>query len=210
MALKPPNLTFEAAAAVPLAALTALQGLRDHGNVHAGQKVLINGAGGGVGTFAVQIAKCFDADVTAVCSARNLDVARSIGADHVIDYAEEDFTRSGRRYDVILAVNGYQPILHYRRALTPGGICVVLGGSAGQLIQGMFLGPLFLRGNKKFRGMMTRPAQKDLIVLKDLLEAGKVVPVIDRRYALADAAEAIRYLMAGHARGKVVITVVPD
>src|SRR5215510_13070785 len=208
LTLKPANLSFEAAAAVPIAALTALQALRHHGKIRRGQKVLINGAGGGVGTFAVQIAKSFGTEVTAVCSTWNLDVARSIGADHVIDYTQEDFTKSGERYDLIIAANGYHPILDYRRALKPNGIYVVLGGSMGQILQGMLLGPLLTRlGNKRMRGFITSANQKDLVFLKELLEAGKVVPVIDRRYPLGEVAEAIKYLVEGHARGKVVITV---
>jgi NADPH:quinone reductase-like Zn-dependent oxidoreductase len=207
LALKPANLSFEAAAAVPVAAFTALQGLRDKGKIHAGQKVLINGAGGGVGTYAVQIAKSFGAEVTAVCSTRNLDMARSIGADHVIDYTQEDFTQNRQRYDLIIAANGYHPILDYRRALSPNGIYVVLGGTMAQIFQGMLLGPLLSTGSKKLGSMMTHSNQKDLIFLKELLEAGKIVPVIDRRYPLSEVAEAIRYLAEGHARGKVVITV---
>ena len=208
LALKPANLSFEAAAAVPVAAFTALQGLRDKGKIQPGQKVLINGAGGGVGTFAVQIAKSFGAEVTAVCSTRNLDMARSIGADHVIDYTQEDFTKNEQRYDLIIAANGYHPILDYRRALIPGGIYVVLGGTMAQIFQGMLLGPLLSwTGSKKMGSMMTHSNQKDLVFLKELLEAGKVVPVIDRCYPLGEVAEAIRYLVEGHARGKVVITV---
>jgi NADPH:quinone reductase-like Zn-dependent oxidoreductase len=208
VAPKPSNLSFEAAAAVPLAAFTALQGLRDQGKIQRGQKVLINGAGGGVGSFAVQLAKSFGAEVTAVCSTRNLDISRSIGADHVIDYTQEDFTRNGQHYDLIIAANGYHSILDYRRALKPNGIYVVLGGSLAQLLQVMLLGPLLSwSGNQKMKGMMANINQNDLVFLKDLLEAGKVVPVIDRFYPLSEVAEAIRYLLKGHARGKVVITV---
>ncbi len=208
LALKPANLSFEAAAAVPIAAFTALQGLRDKGQIQPGQKVLINGAGGGVGTFAVQIAKSFGAEVTAVCSTRNLDMARSIGADHVIDYTQEDFTKNGRRYHLIIAANGYHPILDYRRALSPSGIYVVLGGSMAQIFQGMLLGPLVSRiGSKKMGVMLAHSNQKDLVFMGELLEAGKVVPVIDRKYPLSEVPEAIRYLEEGHARGKVVITV---
>jgi NADPH:quinone reductase-like Zn-dependent oxidoreductase len=208
LALKPANLSFEAAAAVPIAAFTALQGLRDKGRIQPGQKVLIYGASGGVGTFAVQIAKAFGAEVTAVCSTRNLDVARSIGADHVIDYTKEDFAQNGQRYDLIIAANGYHPILGYRRSLGPSGVCVVLGGSMAQIFQGMLLGPLVSRiGSKKMVNMLAHSNQKDLVVMRELLEAGKVVPVIDRCYPLNKVAEAIRYLVQEHARGKVVITV---
>ena len=207
LVLKPANLSFEAAAAVPVAALTALQGLRDKGRIQLGQKVLINGASGGVGTFAVQIAKSFGAEVTAVCSTRNLDTARSIGADHVVDYTKENFSRNGQRYDLIIAANGYHPILDYWHALSPGGIYVALGGSIAQFLQGMLLGPLISRiGSKKVRSFITRVNQKDLVSMKELLEAGKVVPVIDRCYPLSEVAEAIRYLAEGHAQGKVVIT----
>ena len=209
--LKPTTITFEAAAAVPVAALTALQALRDKGQIQPGQKVLIYGAGGGVGTFAVQIAKSFGAEVTAVCSTQNLDMVRSIGADHVIDYTQEDFIRNGQRYDLILGVNGYHPILEYRRALTPNGIYVFVGASKHRLFralfQAMLLGPLLSRtGKQKMGWMMCKPTQKDLVSVKELLEAGKVSPVIDRRYPLSETAEAIRYLEEGHARGKVVIT----
>lgn len=209
-ALKPANVSFEEAAAVPVAALTALQGLRDKGRIQPGQKVLIDGASGGVGTFAVQIAKSFGAEVTAVCSTRNLDMMRSIGADHVIDYTREDFTKTEQRYDLILAVNGSHPILDYRRALGPKGLCVVAGGPLSQVFGAMLLGPFVSRlGSKKigFMGIATSQ-RRDLLVIKELLEAGKVVPVIDRRYPLSETAEAIRYLIEEHARGKVVIT--PD
>jgi NADPH:quinone reductase-like Zn-dependent oxidoreductase len=208
VALKPANLSFEAAAAVPVAALTALQGLRDKGQIQPGQKVLIHGASGGVGTFAVQIARSFGAEVTALCSSRNVDMARQIGADHVIDYTQEDFSRSGQRYDLIVAVNGNHPIRDYRRALNPGGIYVALGGSLAQVLQGVLLGPVISRfGSKKVRSFIAKMNQKDLVFIKELLEAGKVVPVIDRCYPLSETAEAIRYLVEGHARGKVVITV---
>jgi NADPH:quinone reductase-like Zn-dependent oxidoreductase len=204
---KPTTLSFEEAAAVPQAALTALQGLRDNGHIQKGQKVLINGASGGVGTFAVQIAKAFGTDVTAVCSTGNLDIMRSIGADHVIDYMHEDFTRNGQRYDLILAVNGYHSISAYKRALRPEGVYVMTGGSMAQLFQAMLLGPVISRtGRQKMGNSAHTPNQKDLMVMKELLEAGKVKPVIDRRFPLNETAEAIRYLEAGHAQGKVVIT----
>jgi NADPH:quinone reductase-like Zn-dependent oxidoreductase len=208
LALKPANLSFEEAAAVPMAALTALQGLRDEGQIHPGQKVLINGASGGVGTFAVQIAKSFGAEVTAVCSPRNLDQARSIGADQVIDYTREDFTQNGQQYDLILAANGYHSLSAYKRALTPKGIYVMAGGSMAQIFQAMLMGSWMSEtGGKKMGGVSAKRNQKDLAFLKDLVEADKVVPVIDRRYPLSEAAEALRYLGEGHARGKVVITV---
>jgi len=208
LALKPANLTFEEAAAVPLAAVTALQGLRDHGQIQPGQKVLINGASGGVGTFAVQIAKSFGAEVTAVCSTRNLDMAHSIGADQVIDYTQEDFTQNEQRYDLIFAVNGYHPISDYKRALSPEGIYVCTGGTGAQIFQAMFLGPFIsMTGSKKMVNMgVTKQSKRDLVFMKELLEAGKVKPVIDRRYPLSEVAEALRYLEEGHARGKVVIT----
>jgi NADPH:quinone reductase-like Zn-dependent oxidoreductase len=192
---KPANLSFEEAAAVPMAALTALQGLRDKGRIQPGQKVLINGASGGVGTFAVQIAKSFGAEVTAVCSTGKMDLARSIGADQVIDYTKEDFTKNGQHYDLIFAANGYHPILDYRRALSPKGIYVVAGGTIAQMFQAMTLG-----------GVSAKVNQKDLVFIKELLEAGKVRPVIDRRYLLSEVPEALRYLGEGHARGKVVIS----
>jgi NADPH:quinone reductase-like Zn-dependent oxidoreductase len=210
--LKPAALTFEAAAAVPVAALTALQGLRDKGQIQPGQKVLIQGASGGVGTFAVQMAKSFGAEVTAVCSTRNVDMVRSMGADHVIDYTQEDFTRNTQRYDLILAVNGYHPIFAYRRVLNPMGRYIMVGASKAHiyqaLLQIMLLGPVISRiGRQPMRFFITKPDQKDLVFIKELLEAGKVVPMIDRRYPLSETAEALRYLEEGHVRGKVVIIV---
>jgi len=208
LALKPVNSSFEEAAAVPMAAVTALQGLRDEGRIQAGQKVLINGASGGVGTFAVQIAKSFGAEVTAVCSTRNLEQARSIGADHVIDYTKEDFTKNGQQYDLILAANGYHSLSAYKRALTPKGIYVMAGGSMAQIFQSMLMGSIMSEtGGKKMGGVSAKPNQEDLAFLKELVEDGKVIPVIDRRYLLSETAEALRYLGEGHARGKVVITV---
>ena len=206
LVLKPATLTFEEAAATPLAALTALQGLRDKGKIQQGQKVLINGASGGVGTFAVQIAKSFGTEVTAVCSTGKMDIARSIGADHVIDYTKEDFTRSGQRYDLILATAGHHSIFDYKRALSPKGIYVFVGGSG--IIQAMTLGPLISKiGNKKMGFFIMKPNKKDLFFVKSLLEAGKVKPVIDRRYPLSEVPEALRYLEEGHAKGKIVITI---
>ncbi len=204
--LKPANLTFEQAAAVPVAAMTALQGLRDRGNIQPGQKVLINGASGGVGTFAVQIAKAFGAEVTGVCSTKNLEIVQSLGADHVIDYKVEDFTRNGQRYDLILAVNGYRPISDYLRALKPQGIYVVAGGSMLQLFQAARQG----RWNSKIGSQKTYvvslvQSQKDLVFMKELLESGKVIPVIDGCYPLSKAAEALWYFQKAHAKGKVII-----
>src|SRR6267143_447018 len=208
LALKPAKSSFEDAAAVPIAAITALQGLRDQGRIQRGHKVLVDGASGGVGTFAVQIAKSFGAEVTAVCSTRNVATARSIGADHVIDYARDDFTQSGQRYDLILAANAHHSIFDYRRALCQDGIYAISGGGLPQIFQAMLLAPLLSRmGSKKMCFFMAKIKQKDLVLLKDLLETRKVVPVIDRRYLLSEVAEALRYLEEGHAQGKVVITV---
>ena len=203
LALKPARMTFEQAAAVPLAAFTALQGLRDKGQIQPGQRVLVNGASGGVGTFAVQIAKSFETEVTGVCSTRNLDMVRSIGADHVIDYTQADFTQTGQRYELIFDAVGNRSVSDYKRALSHNGICSVAGfTSLSRLFQIMLL------GGKKVGMMKTAKANKeDLVFIKELLEAGKVVPVIDRCYPLAETAEAIRYLETGHARGKIVITV---
>ncbi len=209
LALKPANLTFEEAAAVPqAAAYVALQALRDKGETQSGQKVLIYGASGGIGTFAVQIAKAFGAEVTGVCSTRNLDMVRSIGADHVIDYTKEDFTKNGQRYDLILATAGYRSIFDYKRALNPRGLYVATGGSLAQIFQAMLLGPwISMTGTKKMGNLLARPNQKDLGFMKELIEAGKVKPVIDRCYKLSEVAEALRYYSEGHARGKVVIKV---
>ncbi len=210
VALKPANLSFEAAAAVPVAAFTALQGLRDKGQIQPGQKVLINGASGGVGTFAVQIAKSFGAEVTGVCSTRNLDMVRSIGADHVIDYTQADFTQNGQRYDLIFDAVGNRSVSDYQRALRPNGICSIAGFTTlSHLFQVILLGAWVSRSGGKKIGLMgiAQPNKKDLVFIKELLEAGKVVPVIDRHYPLAETADAIRYLEAGHARGKVIITV---
>ena len=212
--LKPANVTFEQAAAVPIAGVTALQGLRDTGKIQPGQKVLINGASGGVGTFAVQIAKSLGADVTGVCSGRNAEMVRSLGANHVIDYTREDFTRGAQRYDVILDNVGTQPLSGFRRVLNPNGICVLIGGGGPD--EGRWIGPLsrpikalFLSPfvSQKFVMLLADMNKKDLTVLTDLMQSGKVTPVIDRRYSLSQVPEAIRYLEEGHARGKVVITV---
>jgi NADPH:quinone reductase-like Zn-dependent oxidoreductase len=219
--LKPASMTFEEAAAVPSAGVVALQNLRgvgssslsfllsDKGHIQSGQKVLINGAGGGVGTFAVQIAKSFGAEVTGVDSTRKLDMLRSIGADQVIDYTQEDFTKSGQRYDFILEVVASRSIFDYKRALSPKGIYVMVGGSLAAILQGFLLGPLIsMTGSKKMGSVMWKPNnQEDLAILEELFAAGKVAPVIDRRYPLREVPEALRYLEEGHAKGKVVITV---
>jgi len=207
LALKPARLTFEEAAAVPSAAIAALQGLRDHGHIQPGQKVLINGASGGVGTFAVQIAKSFGAEVTGVCSTRNVETARSLGADHVIDYTQEDPTQDAQRYDLIFdnVGNPSQYRRFYERSLNPAGICVVCAGSFYlRLIQGPWMS---MTGGNKIGTYQTEPNQGDLLFMKELTDSGKVVPVIDRRYPLSQIPEAVRYLEEGHAKGKVIITV---
>ena len=206
LALKPVNISFEEAAAVPEAALVALQALRDSGKIQAGQKVLVYGASGGIGTFAVQIAKYFGAEVTGVCSTKNIDLVRSLGADHVVDYTKEDFTQNGSSYDLIVATAGYRSIFDYKRALSPGGIYVSTGGAMAQTFQALLLGPLVsIGGDKKLGAMLVKP-NKDLAFMKELIETGKVKPVIDCCYPLSETAEALRYYGEGHARGKVVIT----
>lgn len=208
LALKPANLSFEEAAAVPMAGVTALQSLRDKGKIQSGQKVLINGASGGVGTFAVQIAKSFGAEVTGVCSTRNLDILKSIGADYCLDYTKEEFTQNNTSYDLILGVNGYQPISAYKRALRPNGNFVHVGGSGTQMFQAMVQGPwVSMTGKQKIGTFLQRANQKDLVFMKELLEADKVKPIIDRSYKLSELPEAFRYFEEGHAQGKVVITV---
>lgn len=208
LALKPVHTSFNEAAAIPMAAITALQGLRDEGQIRAGQKVLINGASGGVGTFAVQIAKSFGAEVTAVCSTRNLEQARSIGADHVIDYTKENFTKNGQQYDLVFAANGYHSLSAYKRALTPKGIYIMAGGSMAQIFQSMLMGSMMSEtGGRKMSGVSAKRNQNDLVFIQELFEAGKVKSIIDRQYPLSETAEALRYLGAGHARGKVVISV---
>jgi len=196
---------------VPLAATTALHGLRDKGQIQPGQKVLIIGASGGVGTFALQLAKYFGAQVTAVCSTGKVELARALGADHFIDYTQEDAIQSGRQYDLILGVNGFNSIFEYRRALNPGGIYVMSGGSSAQLFQALLLGPLLsMAGDKKLLALSSMPNQKDLLFLKELLESGQIKPVIDSSFPLGEVPEAIRYVEKGHAKGKVVITVEQD
>jgi NADPH:quinone reductase-like Zn-dependent oxidoreductase len=213
LAPKPANLSFEQAAAVPLAASTALQGLRDHGGIEPGHKVLIIGASGGVGTFAVQIAKkSFGAEVTGVCSTRNVELVRSLGADHVIDYTQEDFTRSGQNYDLIFQLAGNRSPSECRRALTPEGTLVQISGDSDghwigpvdRIIKALLLSPFV---SQKMASFTVTPNKEDLRFLKQLIEAGKLTPVIDRTYPLSETPEAIRYLENGRARGKVVITV---
>ena len=212
LVLKPANVSFEQAAAVPVAGLTALQGLRDKGRVRPGQQVLINGASGGVGTFAVQLAKAFGAEVTGVCSTRNVDQTRSLGADRVIDYTREDFTRTDRRYDLLLDVAGSRPWSACRRVLTPEGTLVLVGAPKGNRL----LGPLghilqvrlaSLRASQRMTFFISKARNEDLTALREQLEAGTVTPVVERSYALADAADAFRYLGEGHAQGKLVVTV---
>ena len=211
LVIKPDNVSFEQAACLPIAALTALQGLRDNGKVQPGQKVLINGASGGVGTFAVQIAKSFGADVTGVCSMRNVDMVRSIGADRVIDYTREDFTRNGQRYDLFFDCIGQHSLSVCRGLLNPKGIYVGAGGPSdrwmigpiARLIKSFALSAF---GSQKLGGLLAKANKEDLAILRELIHAGKVTPVIDRRYRLSEVPNAIRYLEEGHARGKVVIT----
>lgn len=210
LALKPANVSFAEASATPVVGFTAVQGLRHAGQIQAGQKVLINGASGGIGTFAVQLAKAYGAEVTGVCSGRNLELVRSIGADGVIDYTKEDFTRNGRYYDLIYDTVGNRSVADYKRALTPQGSCVIAGFTTmPRLFEHMLLGPLLSKKGGKTVGMMgtANPNKADLLVIKELLETGQVVPVIDRTYPLAETADAIRYLETGRARGKVIITI---
>ncbi len=211
LAHKPANLTYAEAAAVPMAALTALQGLRDRGQIQPGQQVLIHGASGGVGTFAVQLASAFGAEVTAVCSTSKVDLVRSLGAEHVIDYTREDFSRNGRQYDLILAANGNRSLSDYERALKPTGRFIVAGGSIRQMFQAILLGPRKTKpGGKTMSAMMAKISASDLDVLKEMIEAGKLAPVIDRTYSLDEVPAAMRYLEEGHARGKIVIAIVPE
>jgi NADPH:quinone reductase-like Zn-dependent oxidoreductase len=206
--LKPANSSFEQAAAIPVAGLTALQSLRDTGKIQPGQKVLINGATGGLGTFSVQIAKSFGARVTGVCSTKNLELVRSLGAEEVIDYTRENFSRTGQCYELIIDNVGNHPLSDYLRALCPNGICVITGyTSLALLIQNLVLARLISRiGNKKIGTMIAHLDKNDLLVLKGLVEAGKIVPFIDRCYPLAEVPEAYRYLETRHARGKLVVT----
>jgi NADPH:quinone reductase-like Zn-dependent oxidoreductase len=205
---KPGSITFEEAAALPEASLVALQALRDVAKIKPGQQVLIYGASGGIGTFAVQIAKYYGAVVTGVCGSSNLELVRSLGADHIIDYTKEDFTKSGKLYDIILATVGYRPIFDYKRALKKKGIYVVTGGYMTQIFQGMLLGPwLSMFGGKKLCSMTVKP-NKDLYYMKELIESGKVKPVIDKIYSLTDCEKAMQHYSKGHAKGKVIINMI--
>lgn len=209
IAPKPANLSYEEAAAVPMAALTAFQSIRDKGKIQEGQKVLIYGASGGVGTFAVQFAKAFGAEVTAVCSTRNVEIVESIGADYVIDYKKKDFSRIIEQYDLIIGANGMQPIKFYVRALRSNGRFVHVGGSENQLFQTILSGPwISMTSDKKVGSFLQRPNQKDLILIKERIEEGEVTPVIDRHFQFNEIHEAFRYFSDGHAKGKVVITIV--
>ncbi len=208
LALKPASMTFEEAAAIPQAAVIALQGIRDKGQVQPGQKVLINGAGGGAGSFAVQLAKLYGAEVTGVDNTGKLDFMRSLGADHVIDYTREDFTKNGKQYDLILDVVAHRSVFAYPRALRPNGSYFFVGGSVATIFQILLLGPWIRRTTgKNIRILAVQPNRKDMISITELCEAGKIVPVIDRRYPLSEVPEALRYVGEGRAKGKVVITV---
>jgi NADPH:quinone reductase-like Zn-dependent oxidoreductase len=209
LVLKSDSTTFEQAATVPSRAIIALQGLRDKRQIQPGQKVLINGAGGGVGPFAVQIAKYYGAEVTGVDNTKKLNMLRSIGADYVIDYTKEDFTKNGQRYDLILDIAAHHSIFDYKRALSPTGIYLIVGGSRSSIFQAVFLGPLIsMTGSKKLGLMAWKPNKKeDLVFIKELLESGKVVPVIDSCYPLREVAEALQYFEEGQPQGKIVITV---
>jgi NADPH:quinone reductase-like Zn-dependent oxidoreductase len=208
LALKPASMTLEQVAAIPQAAVIALQGIRDKGEVQPGQKVLINGAGGGTGTFAVQLAKLYGAEVTGVDNTGKLDFMRSLGADHVIDYTQEDFTKNGKQYDLILDVIAHRSVFAYKRALKPNGSYFAVGGSVATFFQILLLGPLIRRATgKKIRVLIVQPNLKDMLHITELYEAGKVVPVIDKRYPLSEVPEALRCLGEGRAKGKVVITV---
>jgi len=212
VALKPKNRSFEESAAVPIAGFTALQALRNHGRIEPGKKVLINGAGGGVGTFAVQIAKSFGAEVTAVTNTQNLDMVRSLGADHVIDYTKEDFTKNEQRYDLICDIASAHSPSSYKRIMNPNGICVIVGFRNKVISRLIYfvIRKRFSTGDKKFKFFVAKSNQEDLAFMKELMEAGKITPVIDRRYQLSETPQAIKYLGEGKARGKIVITIADD
>ena len=208
LALKPASVSFEDAAAVPMSAVTALQALREKGNIQPGQKVLICGASGGVGTFAVQLAKFFDAEVTAVCSEKNVELIRSLGTDHVIDYSKEDFSKIGKLFNLIVAVNGNRSLSAYKRVLAPHGIFVMVGGALSQVIRVTLFGAFMSIGNRKIHALSSKPNVKDLEFIIKLVEEGKIKPVIEKRYPLNETFEAMHYLSQGHAHGKVIIQVV--
>ncbi|WP_019177427.1 NAD(P)-dependent alcohol dehydrogenase [Methanomassiliicoccus luminyensis] len=207
LAPKPCNISLEEAAAAPLAGMTALQGLRGMGHIGPGKKVLVHGASGGVGTFAVQIARAFGAEVDAVTSPRHVDAARHLGAGRVIDYTREDFTADPRKYDIVFVANGSRSVFDYWRALNPGGVCIVSGGSMAQFAQAGVLGPFASLGNRKIRLLSEKNSQEDLAMLKDMLEEGAVVSIIDKSYLLSEVPQAMTYLGQGHSGGKIVITV---
>lgn len=209
LAKKPENLSFEQTAAMPVAAVAALQALRKCGEIRPGQKVLVCGAGGGVGTFTVQLLKHFGAEVTTVCGPRNAELMRALGADHTIDYTREDFGKAGDRYDAVVAVNGRRSLSAYRHVLRRDGAAVVVGGSLRQIFAALLLGPLLSLGGKKVCALVSKPNTSDLEFLLKLATEGAIRPVIDRRYPLCEAAEAVRYVAEGHARGKVVIHIIP-
>jgi NADPH:quinone reductase-like Zn-dependent oxidoreductase len=202
-------MTYEVAASLPMAGITALQGLRDAGRIETGKKVLIYGSSGGVGSFAVQIAKAFGAEVTAVCSTRKADFVRSLGADHIIDYKKEDFYRNGEKFDLILTVNGYRPIMVYRRSLALGGVCAMAGGNTRQILESLILGSLLSSDNLTMTVVSVNKnrARADFEIIAAMVEEGKIKPVIDTTYPLSQTADAMRYLEAGKARGKIVLTV---
>lgn len=204
---KPSTVSFEDAAALPMAAITALQALKNKGNIQKGHKVLIVGSGGGVGTFAVQLANYFGAEVTAVCGSKNVEQTKSLGADFVIDYSADDFTKSNQQYDLILAVNGNHSLLTYKRLLKPKGVYVMVGGALSQILKSLILGKLMSFGSKKMLSVAAKPNQTDLEFIAKLVEEGKIKPIIDRRYSLDKTADAVNYLAEGHARGKVVVNV---
>lgn len=211
IAPKPVNLTFAEAAALPMAAVTALQALRDGGRVKHGQKVLIHGAAGGVGTFAMQIAKHMGAEVTAVCSTKNIDLVRSLGADHIIDYTKEDFATGGVKYDLILGINGNRSLNDYRKTLEPGGTYLMVGGSDRQIFEALLLGSIFAgNSGQKLRGIAAKNSREDLMAVKELVEAGAIKPVIDKQFTLEQTPDAMRLIGTGHARAKLVINVIPE
>ena len=208
LVLKPAAISFEQAAALPMAAVTALQAMRNKGEIKPGHRVLICGAGGGVGTFAVQLAKYFGAEVTAVCGSRNAELVRSLGADHIVDYTRDDFSKSEKRYDLVVAVNGCQPLSAYKRALNTKGTAVIVGGALSQVIKALLLGPFMSLGRRKVRVLAAKPNTKDLEFIIKLVANGNIKPVVDKRYPLCETGEAVRYLSECHSRGKVIVNIV--